>query len=166
MVLEDVKSIMKLSKRESTIDAIKEDFVKTNESFTQVTPTELLKIYLKTYHNAFKAQAELRAEFVENLMLEFGMGLPQFLEAFNDVFFDFTKEDSPFIKKTTAMIISLAVNKFGLNLDQLVHKFEGDEFTKEDQSWWYRDMYDELTKLGTVDEAKIEAAKAEAKKFK
>lgn len=161
-----MKVIMKNSKKETTIDSVKEDFVKTNDSLCQIPPKDLFKMYLTTYHNAFKAQAELRANFVIDIMQEFAIDLNTFVEVFNEVFFSYTKEDVPFIKKTTAMILSQAITKHGLNLDQIVHKFEGDEFAKEDQSWWYRDMYDELKKIGNVDEAVIDAAVVEAKKFK
>lgn len=164
---------MKISKKESTIDAVKEDFVKTNEALSLISSQELLTIYLKTYLDAFKVQAILRAKFLPTMMKEFGLGVEDFLNSFNKVLLNYTKEDLPFLKNTTGWILFGMTKEFGLKLSQIEYQFSGDEFTKEDQSWWYRDTLDELEKIvnsedgGNPDTLEmIKASKEEAKKFK
>lgn len=171
-VLQDVKGIMKVSKKETTIDMIKEEFVKSNEAINQVTGPEIVEIYLRTFHDAFAQQAELRANYITEIMRIFECDLSGFLKGFNSAILNFTKEDSPFMKKVIALIIYRVHKEYSLELKNLVYKFDGDEFTREDQHWWYRDMLDELKKIVENDGGDqgllnaIEASREEAKKFK
>lgn len=159
---------MKSSHKDSTIDTIKENFVKTNESLTQVKPKELLKIFLKTFHDAYANQAILRVQFVPELMKVFGISVKDFEEIFNQIHLQLAKEDVPFMKKSVGTLLHGMIREFGFSLESLKFEFDGDEFSKEDQSWFYREALEELGKIPGTEDLKEAISKAtdEAKKFK
>lgn len=96
----------------------------------------------------------------------------EFFEALNKCSFDLSKEDVPHKSKSLATMLVHMHIEHKFDFSKWVMKFEGDEFSREDTSWFYRETVEFLEKVpeasGVMDFVKGAAEKlmAQAKNFK
>jgi hypothetical protein len=140
------KMLKNLTKTED-LEALQIYFTKKNADLADLKGTDIMTLFLNNYHNAFKAPAMMRTTMVPTLYKELGLNEEDFLEVWNQQIIKLSTMDLPFIKESSGKIMVLMAKEHNINFSGMVLHFDGDEYTREDQSWFYKDMIEAVQKV-------------------
>ena len=87
-----------------------------------------------------------RAKIPKLIYTQWGGSPAEFMTEFSNGIFSIITEDIPHKNKS---LTALAVDMFkvdGINFGDLKLQYEGDEYKREDYSWGYRDLFEQMEK--------------------
>ena len=83
------------------------------------------------------------------------------LKLVKEALFDSRNADSPSVKNGFGDLLYVFFTEKNIPFEKLELKFNGDEFSKEDQHWFYRDVIDNISKAvknrGGTESAELKA---------
>lgn len=143
----EISTMFKRMTKDEDLEPLKIYFSTKNEDLSSLEGKDIMNLFLDHYHNAFAKPAFVRTSMVPALYKELGLSTEEFIACWNAQLAKICTMDLPFIKKTSANIMCLMAKENAVDFSAMEFTFSGDEFTREDQMWFFKDMLEEAGKL-------------------